>query len=251
MIPPPSFSGSIFSQLNSVEAMHAPRPAGRPFGTAGTVAAMAVMFFFAAASFGQGPGNPPAGNYGSPASPPNAYANVYVPPPASPTPASSSTYSLPAYSPSAASPNYNPGYVAPAPSPNYNPGYVVPAASPQAYAVPAATDSQPSGWIMGAGVYYFQPRWATNPAYATSVLSSDGGQEAQQDFSSKGGFAPLLWLGYVADNGLGVRGRWWQFSARSSVSADNPPQTDPDRDDDDLFGLSHGRRLCGGQQPGR
>ena len=197
MIPPPQ-SFQVRSSRNSIrlKAMYAPRLVGRTFASARTVAAMVAMSLFAAASFGQGPGYPPSGNYGPPS--PNPYANVYVPPPASPVSA---------------------------PSPQT---YIVPAPSPQTYVVPAATDSQPSGWIAGAGVYYFQPRWGTNPAYATSILSSDGGQETQQDFSSKGAFAPLLWLGYVADNGLGVRGRWWQFSARSSVSADNPSQTDPD-----------------------
>ena len=195
--------------------MYAPRLIGRTVVSAGTVAAMAAMFLFAAASFGQGPGYPPGGAYGPP--PANPYANVYVPPPAA----------------------------APAPV------YAAPAPSPQTYILPAATDSQPNGWTVGAGLYYFQPRWGTNPAYATSVLSSDGGQSAQEDFSSKGGFAPLLWLGYVADNGLGVRGRWWQFTSHTSVSVDNPPQTDPERYNDDLFGLSHGRGLCGGQQPGR
>ena len=183
--------------------------------SAGTVAATAAMFLFAAASFGQGPGYPPGGAYGPP--PANPYANVYVPPPAA----------------------------APAPV------YAAPAPSPQTYILPAATDSQPNGWTVGAGLYYFQPRWGTNPAYATSVLSSDGGQSAQEDFSSKGGFAPLLWLGYVADNGLGVRGRWWQFTSPLVRLRRQSPADRSRTSQRRSIRPIHGRGLCGGQQPGR
>ena len=108
-------------------------------------------------------------------------------------------------------------------------------ASPTAGTIFAPTvvpaDVPSGGLIGGAGVYYFQPRWGSNPAYGTSLANATASQtlqlNTQQDFQMNGQFAPLVWLGYVGPGGLGIRARWSQFHGNTTLSADDPPQTDP------------------------
>ncbi|HEV3261297.1 MAG TPA: Lpg1974 family pore-forming outer membrane protein [Gemmataceae bacterium] len=78
-------------------------------------------------------------------------------------------------------------------------------------------------FVAGAGLYLIKPFFDTNPAFRTSTTTVTGGifnvtsttQTQQQDFEYDLAAAPLIWIGYVADNGLGVRGRWWSFDQGS------------------------------------
>ena len=108
----------------------------------------------------------------------------------------------------------------------------VPAAPGVYTALPAATppdDTCPGGWIAGVSGCYFQPRWGSNPAYGTTVNNAnyDTQSNIQQDFQNNGQFAPLLCLGYVDSNGVGIRGRWSHFHGSNTQSVDNPAQSDP------------------------
>ena len=94
--------------------------------------------------------------------------------------------------------------------------------------VPSATFD--GGWIAGAGVLILEPRWSSNPAYDRLGANSTDTQtlqtNVQTDFNMGAGAAPLLWLGYVGDNGIGIRGRWSQLYDKNNLSLNSPAQTD-------------------------
>jgi hypothetical protein len=87
------------------------------------------------------------------------------------------------------------------------------------------------GWLAGAGIYYLQPRWGNNPANSTAVSSQGNVATAetgtQQDFSMSGQFAPLIWLGYVGEGGMGLRARWWHLQGTTKFTTDLGPNSDP------------------------
>jgi hypothetical protein len=71
-----------------------------------------------------------------------------------------------------------------------------------------------------------EPRWGKNPAYDQLGANSTGTQLNQQtDFNMGAAGAPLLWLGYVGENGIGLRARWSRFYDKSNLSLNVPPQT--------------------------
>jgi len=70
----------------------------------------------------------------------------------------------------------------------------------------------------GAGFYYLQPYFQTNPAYGPVRSGSVSTDFQQQDFHYGMHADPVAWLGYFSDSGLGVRVRWWQFNVSSSVA---------------------------------
>src|SRR5262245_42274560 len=84
-------------------------------------------------------------------------------------------------------------------------------------------------FVAGAGVYYLKPYFPGNQAYDVTVnnstyssgLSSTTNSSQQQDFSYAPAFAPLVWLGYVGDGGLGGRARWWHFQQGDTTTAIN------------------------------
>lgn len=69
----------------------------------------------------------------------------------------------------------------------------------------------------GGGVYLIHPNFTSNPAF--SVIRTNGvpsmqrpaTQRFEQDFRYDLEPAPLGWLGYVSQSGLGFRARWWQY----------------------------------------
>lgn len=63
--------------------------------------------------------------------------------------------------------------------------------------------------IGGAGLYVVQPFFSDNPAIAFHVQGTGPGR--RQDISEHMEVAPLVWLGYEDESGLGVRARWWYF----------------------------------------
>jgi hypothetical protein len=86
------------------------------------------------------------------------------------------------------------------------------------------------GWIAGAGVLILQPHWSNNPAYdrlgANTTDTQTLQSNVQTDFNVGAAAAPLLWLGYVGDNGIGIRARWSRLYDKNSLSLDSPAQTD-------------------------
>src|SRR5262249_46278724 len=100
-----------------------------------------------------------------------------------------------------------------------------------------------AGVIAGVGIYLMQPYFQNNPAY--TVFTED--QIARPDpATGKINFnkpnkdtlsesadrvavhshmevAPLVWLGYVNDDGFGGRVRWWTFREGTSQTMALPP----------------------------
>lgn len=68
----------------------------------------------------------------------------------------------------------------------------------------------PSGKLIGGvGLYLIEPFFANNPAISFFVQGTGPGR--REDIRQHLDAAPLFWLGYMLDNGLGVRARWWFF----------------------------------------
>ena len=63
--------------------------------------------------------------------------------------------------------------------------------------------------IGGAGLYLMQPFFTSNPGISFFRQGTGPGQ--RDDISQHMGVAPLVWLGYMLDGGLGARARWWYF----------------------------------------
>jgi hypothetical protein len=102
--------------------------------------------------------------------------------------------------------------------------FLAPYANPPTAPIVAAD----GGWIAGAGVLILEPHWNNNPAYGQIVANATNTQtlqtSTQTDFNMGPAAAPLLWLGYVADNGIGLRARWSMFYDKDTLSLDSPPQ---------------------------
>ena len=116
----------------------------------------------------------------------------------------------------------------PAPYANHPTVPTVPAI-PTVPAVPIVTAD--GGWIAGAGIEILEPRWGNNPAYGQVVASSNSTSTqtlqttTQADFNMGVAAAPLLWLGYVGENGVGVRARGSMFYDKDTLSLNCLPQT--------------------------
>jgi hypothetical protein len=86
--------------------------------------------------------------------------------------------------------------------------------------------------IGGAGFYLMQAFPGSDPALTTTHITatttvatgatSTVTQGVTTEFSHDYSVAPLIWLGYVGDSGLGFRARWWRYDESSSASAVNP-----------------------------
>jgi hypothetical protein len=94
------------------------------------------------------------------------------------------------------------------------------------------------GVIAGVGLYLIQPYFEGNLAYAVEVEN----QNPNPPFPPPGGTfhvldrvdvrhrvqaAPLAWLGYVGESGLGGRGRYWYFRAGTDQTLTFPASTGP------------------------
>lgn len=81
--------------------------------------------------------------------------------------------------------------------------------------------------IGGVGFYLVQPYFESNPAYIVVREVGGDGNKSQVadrvDLSHDMQVAPLLWLGYISESGLGVRGRWWYFRQGSDQTLALPP----------------------------
>jgi hypothetical protein len=72
-----------------------------------------------------------------------------------------------------------------------------------------------NGWSIGLGTAIVQPRWSSNPAlYAVRGPVVPFVEERSFNWDPKA--AALGWIGFTADEGLGIRGQWFGFSGNSS-----------------------------------
>lgn len=77
------------------------------------------------------------------------------------------------------------------------------------------------GWVGGAGVYVIRPHWTTNPAFAATITNGGVNVDSQTDFPYSYYASPLIWFGYVGENGLGARTRFWLFDQASNLTRTN------------------------------
>lgn len=95
-----------------------------------------------------------------------------------------------------------------------------------------------SGWLAGIGVYYVQPHFEDNPAFfitrsepVYTILGMPARDltgvtvSRQRDFHWDYEIAPRVWLGYVGEGGLGLRGRYWRFDEGTKRSFTNSDTT--------------------------
>jgi hypothetical protein len=86
--------------------------------------------------------------------------------------------------------------------------------------------------IAGAGYYYLKPYWTDNPAYFFEVgadWSSSSGVDQPFDYDYE--VAPRVWLGFICEDGFGVRGRYWHYDHNANSEKFillAPPGFDPD-----------------------
>lgn len=79
-------------------------------------------------------------------------------------------------------------------------------------------------FIGGAGLYLLQPFFSNNPAISFFIQGTGPGR--REDIRSNFSAVPLLWLGYLSESGLGVRGRWWYLRQGTDQSYTlTPPPT--------------------------
>jgi hypothetical protein len=98
--------------------------------------------------------------------------------------------------------------------------------------------SDHGGVIGGVGIYVIQPYFQNNPAYTVfsqeqvtplpfkpNVPNTQTLSEIADRVSVRSNMAvaPLVWLGYVSDDGFGGRVRWWSFREGTDQTIDLPP----------------------------
>jgi len=77
-------------------------------------------------------------------------------------------------------------------------------------------------WVGGVGLYLLQPGFENNLAFGLqqTVGAAPGTRtDTRVDVSHRMEIAPLLWLGYLGENGWGGRARWWYFRVGTSQFA--------------------------------
>jgi hypothetical protein len=97
-----------------------------------------------------------------------------------------------------------------------------PGGPPMVYQADAASPETGGHFVAGGGIYYVRPTFANNPAFFTDLAVGTPLQaHAGRDFDWGYDFAPLVWLGYVGEDGLGVRARYWRFDQASRALLSN------------------------------
>ncbi len=114
----------------------------------------------------------------------------------------------------------------PAPRPDTAATYL-----PETVAASAVNPAQRRGIIAGVGLYLVQPYFERNPGYTVVFENKERGTPPEfalvdrVDVSHHMQAAPQLWLGYIGENGLGGRGRYWYFRQGTSQSLAFPAST--------------------------
>jgi Legionella pneumophila major outer membrane protein precursor len=115
-----------------------------------------------------------------------------------------------------------------------------PADSPPLMSTAPSTAAGPadgSGWFVGAGFYLVQPYFQNNPAFTVFIQQTrdttlDPSKPNTQtiaenalraDVSHHMDVAPLVWLGYMNEDGLGIRVRGWGFQEGTGQSVSLAP----------------------------
>jgi len=79
----------------------------------------------------------------------------------------------------------------------------------------AGTPIRANRFRTGGGAMYLKPYFDTNPAFARAFNVQNAGSgttsTTQENFNWSYGWAPLGWIEYGVADGLGLRGRFWQF----------------------------------------
>jgi len=84
----------------------------------------------------------------------------------------------------------------------------------------------PEGYfIAGGGFYLIQPYFTSNPMGVYRSVSGITVTRMERDFPHRMDVSPLAWLGYISENGLGFRVRYFQFCADSRDSFNVPKGT--------------------------
>jgi hypothetical protein len=92
---------------------------------------------------------------------------------------------------------------------------------------PGAPAPDSGGLIGGAGLYLIQPFYENNPAYnlLTEGKKPEFRTHERVDVRQHLDVAPLVWLGYLGEDGLGGRARYWYFRQATEQSVSLPPFT--------------------------
>lgn len=90
---------------------------------------------------------------------------------------------------------------------------------------PAAEQCDPKsgGLIAGVGLYLLQPYFENNPAFLAIDTRGATRIGTHADVVHHMEAAPLMWLGYVGECGLGVRARYWYFREGTNLTLMDPP----------------------------
>jgi hypothetical protein len=125
----------------------------------------------------------------------------------------------------AAKSNAPPAGGAPAASAGPNYALAQDPASPGPTSPPAqnteSTEGAGLGFVGGAGFYFIQPVFSSNPAFFQTRITTNaagtasGTQTDTVDFNWNFQTAPRFWLGYVLNDAWMVRARYWQFAESS------------------------------------
>jgi hypothetical protein len=77
-----------------------------------------------------------------------------------------------------------------------------------------------SGWYAGAGIYYLQPRWGSNPAF--TAFNPATTSSITQNFDFRAHVAPVVYAGYTGKRGLGFRANWFSYIDRTTGPTGTP-----------------------------
>jgi hypothetical protein len=108
------------------------------------------------------------------------------------------------------------------------------AAPPSTSFLPAlncAPNCSQRGFFLGAGIYFAQPVFGSNPAFVTSVTQTANNPNTTvtqtADFSWNFQATPKIWAGYVFDNGWGIQFNYWHFQSNPQTLVVLHPADEP------------------------
>lgn len=113
------------------------------------------------------------------------------------------------------------------PPPSMNKNEIVQVQAPVTSSImPAGTfadagDCKPGGFYVGAGVYFLQPHFESNPAFSVATLNPNSITITQREFDQGLNAAPTAWIGYENESGLGGRFRYFYFSGDDTQTVAN------------------------------
>jgi hypothetical protein len=123
------------------------------------------------------------------------------------------------------------GWQAPVRAAGPAPEVVLAPQAQQPAACPLPPEPEPGsgcGFFAGGGIYSLQPYFTDNPAFSASTTTPTGPGGTVRTVTQRTALsqhmdvAPLLWVGYLADSGLGGRVRWWYFRQATSQGISVP-----------------------------